>query len=97
MTEDDVRALLGGAPVVESPEVSTWGNPDAQAAIAVWPPAPEAPTWRVVILKQTGTADGAVHAFRAAIEPGWSAGRLSDIDRRRPDLAAVAGRDVVHR
>ena len=70
MTEDDVRALLGGAPVVESAEVSTWGNPDAQAAIAVWPPAPEAPTWRVVILKQTGTADDGVHAFRAAIEPG---------------------------
>jgi hypothetical protein len=70
MTEDDVRALLVTAPVVESAEVSSWGNPAARAAIAVWPPAAELPSWRVVILKQTGAADDGVHAFRAAIEPG---------------------------
>jgi hypothetical protein len=70
MTEDDVRSLLVAAPVVESAEVSSWGNPTARAAIAVWPPAADTPSWRVVILKQTGAPDDGVFAFRTAIEPG---------------------------
>jgi hypothetical protein len=69
MTEDDVRALLQNAPVVESGEVNTWGNPDAVAAISVWPPGAELDKWRVVIFKQAGAANDGVIAFCSTIEP----------------------------
>ena len=68
MTEDDVRTLLRDAPVVESDDVTTWGNPHAVAAIAVWPPT-DAEPWRAVIFKQRGARDDGIVAFRGWIAP----------------------------